>query len=265
VLHSIDEKRDTRGDIIVREKSGERVHRCDSLLLDLRLQVMHATLNDRDQASELGTKRLAEKILLEGLLLGSSKRDLGLVGHLLQQLVGTDSSLPFSGLPVEILSKGGKEASNEGLRTKNAKGGIEAVLGCIADDGALIRQSVEGNTDKATVLEEENYLADRLSGEEALKNSTEKVLAGLAAETRLLISSSLLDLSNDAVVVQASDADRRKKNLAKAVASIDRRGRGLCSEDSVEEVVDGFLRWRGRGVAGRRRNRMRHRIDVSLL
>ncbi|KAI6775694.1 hypothetical protein HG530_002452 [Fusarium avenaceum] len=174
-----------------------------------RLQVVHAALNNGDKASKSGTHGLAEKILLNSLLLCASERDLGLISHSLHQLIGANGSLPLSGLFAEVLVESRKKTSNKGLGAKSAKDGVETILGSIANDSALIGECVESTADKTTILEEEDNLAGRLAGEEALKDSTD---------------SSLLDLGDNTVVVQADDTDRSENDLAKAVAGIDRSG-----------------------------------------
>ena len=95
-------------------------------------------------------------------------------------------------------------------------------MGSVADDGALVGESVEGDRNHAAVLEQEGDLADGRAGRKALKQGAEQILGALAAEAALLVGCSLLDLGENAIVVQAAEADRVENDLAEAVAGFDR-------------------------------------------
>ncbi|CRK21897.1 hypothetical protein BN1708_003486 [Verticillium longisporum] len=201
VLHGVDEERNSGGNVVVRQEVGERVHRLNSLLADLSLEVVHASLDNGNEASELGAEGVAQDIAFGSLLLGRANDQLGLVGHLLEELVGADGALPLAGRLAQVRGEGREKADDESLGAQVGKQSIEAILRRVPHDSALVSESVEGNVDNAAIPEEENGLAGRLLGREALKECTQEVLGALATKAALLVGSSLLDLSEDAVPV----------------------------------------------------------------
>lgn len=173
MLHRFDEEGYPRSDVVVGEQSGERVHGLNSLLLDLGFQVVHTALDDGDQAGQLGAHGLAEDVLLDSLLLGRANSHLRLVGHLLKKLVGADGALPLARLSGQVLHQHGQKTRDESLGTQVAKEGIEAVLGGLADNGALVGQSVQRARHEPVLLDEEDNLANVLAGREALEDGAE--------------------------------------------------------------------------------------------
>ena len=192
-LHGLDKERNARSDIVVGEQGGKSVHGLDGLLGDLVLHVEHATLDNGDEAGELGAHGLAENILLGSLLLGGAKGDLSLDGDLLDQLVGANGSLPLAGGLLQVRDEGREKTNDESLGAQVVVEGIEAVLGSLADDSTLIGKGVESAGDKAGFGRCEEGLAGGLARRELLEDGTEEVLGAFALETALLVGGGLLE------------------------------------------------------------------------
>ncbi len=77
--------------------------------------VVHALLDNGDEASELHAHGVAEDVLLGGLLARARDGDLGPVGHALDELVAGDGGLPLARPLGQVADQGGEQADDEGL------------------------------------------------------------------------------------------------------------------------------------------------------
>jgi hypothetical protein len=250
VLHGVDQEGDSWGNIVVGEKGSQGGHGLESLLLNLGLEIVHTGLDEGDQTGKLGSHGLAEDILVICLLLGAADLHLGLVGHLLEQLQSTDGALPLAAL-VQVLNEHGEKADDQSLGGQEREERIEGVLCGLTNGAALIGERIEGTANQAAILEEEEDLGDLLLWRKSLKESTDQVLCALALRNALLVARSLLGLGENAIFLQAAEADRVQQDVHERISSIDGSGRGGGREDGVEGARDLFLGWSHRGGLGR--------------
>lgn len=209
---------------------------------------MHAALDHGDQLLELLAHSLSENILLL-LYLEALHTNLCLICHSSDKLQGTDSTLPFARLLSQILDQHREQAENLGLGAQVVEERIKGVLGALLDSPCLVGQCVQGQYDGALLLDKEDNLCEPLHWRQLLEQSAECVHGTLALSWVLLIASGLLDLVENAIALEAAEADRVLQEGDEGIGGLDRAVRQFRSEYAVQDGGDIFMRGRG-GVAG---------------
>ena len=101
VLDGVDDQRNLGSNVVVLEQSGQQVHRLETLLGNLALQVVHAGLDDGDEGLQPPAHGETQNVLVL-LDLEALHALLGLVGHLADKVQGHDSALPLAGGLAEV-------------------------------------------------------------------------------------------------------------------------------------------------------------------